>query len=128
MMSYDQWLSSILEVARETASREFQGKAWLSGRPSTSSPSEIYNELFSDYSFDLFFETYQKKFTAKQSSAWTEFKDELEAYLPKIQRCLSDRDVFEDPDWQRVREAAARFVGAFEQKHPEQRQEQGNGP
>ena len=44
MMSYEQWLNSILEVAKETASREFQQEAWLSGRPSTSSPTEIYNQ------------------------------------------------------------------------------------
>jgi len=119
MMAYEQWLSSILEVAKETASREFQKEAWLSGRPSTSSPGEIYNELFDDYNFDLFFQTYSNAFSPEQLTAWTGFKDELERYLPKIQRLLGEREVFEDPDWQVVRDAAASFVAAFERKDHE---------
>src|ERR1700721_2252296 len=53
MMSHERWLNSILEVAKETASRDFQQDAWLSGRASASSPTEIYNQLFDDYTFDL---------------------------------------------------------------------------
>lgn len=116
MMSREQWLGRILEVARETASREFQEEAWLSGRPSTSSPSEIYSQLFDDYTFDLFFETYSKDFTADQRVAWTEFKLELDRYWEKFPAFPNERAVFEDPGWQLVREAAARFVAAFDQK------------
>jgi 8-oxo-dGTP pyrophosphatase MutT (NUDIX family) len=117
MMSHEQWLNSILDVAREAASREFQEEAWLSGRPSTSSPSEIYNQLFDDYTFDLFFETYSKEFTPIQLLAWNDFKVELENYGDKFSEFPNERIVFEDPDWQRVREAASRFVKAFEQMH-----------
>jgi 8-oxo-dGTP pyrophosphatase MutT (NUDIX family) len=79
MMSYEQWLNSILVVARETASREFQEEAWLSGRPSTSSPTEIYSTLFDDYTFDLFFEMYSNGFTTEQRAAWNWFKAALGA-------------------------------------------------
>lgn len=119
MMSFEQWLNSILDVARETADRKFQEEAWLSGRPSTSSPSEIYNQLFDDYTFDLFFEKYSKTFTVEEMTAWSEFKDELEKYLPKIQASVGEREVFDDPEWQKVRQAAAGFVVAFEQKQTE---------
>ena len=118
MMSHEKWLGRILEVARETASREFQEEAWLSGRPSTSSPTEIYNQLFDDYTFDLFFETYSKDFTPDQTAAWTRFKYKLEKYGEKFPILPDERVVFEDPDWQLVREAAARFVVVFEQKQP----------
>lgn len=124
MMPREQWLSSILDVARETASREFQEEAWLSGRPSTSSPSEIYNQLFDDYTFDLFFETYSKDFTLSQLSAWSGFKLELEKFGDKFPEFPNERIVFEDPDWQRVREAAFQFVKIFEQTHPEQARQQ----
>jgi len=116
MMSREQWLISILDVARETADRKFQEEAWLSGRPSTSSPSEIYNQLFDDYSFDLFFETYSKGFSPSQLSSWIEFKLELESFEDKFPEFPNERVVFEDPDWQRVRQAATQFVAAFEQK------------
>jgi 8-oxo-dGTP pyrophosphatase MutT (NUDIX family) len=116
MMSYEQWLKSILEVAGETASREFQEEAWLSGRPSTSSPRDIYIDLFDAYTFDLFHEMYSKDFTPQQSLAWNEFKQQLESYEEKWDEFPNERIVFEDPDWQLVREAAARFVSAFDQK------------
>jgi hypothetical protein len=114
MMSREQWLNSILDVAREAASRKFQEEAWLSGRPSTSSPTEIYNQLFDDYTFDLFFETYSKEFIPSQLMAWNDFKVELENYGDKFSEFPNERIVFEDPDWQRVREAASRFVKVFE--------------
>ena len=119
MMSREQWLNSILDVARETADRRFQEEAWLSGRPSTSSPSEIYNQLFDDYSFDLFFEAYSEGFSPSQLSSWTEFKLELETFENKFPEFPNERIVFEDPDWQRVRQAATQFVAAFEQKQVE---------
>jgi hypothetical protein len=85
MMSYERWLSSILEVAKEAESQDFQQEAWLSGRPSTSSPIEIYNQLFDDYTYDLFYETYSKGFTVKQNTAWMEFKNQLESYGNKYE-------------------------------------------
>jgi hypothetical protein len=119
MMSYEQWLTSILEVARETSSREFQEEAWLSGRPSTSSPREIYINLFDAYTFDLFYEMYSKDFTPQKLIAWKEVKQQLETYLEKWDEFPNERVVFDDPDWQLVRDAAARFVSAFEQNPPE---------
>jgi hypothetical protein len=123
MMSYERWLNSILDVAKETASKEFQQEAWLSGRPSTSSPTEIYNQLFEDYTFDLFYEMYSKDFTPEKTSAWDDFKNHLESYWKKLEsyrlkhdQFPNERIVFDDPDWQLVREAAARFVAVFEQK------------
>jgi hypothetical protein len=125
MMSYERWLNSILEVAKETASREFQQEAWLSGRPSTSSPTEIYNQLFDDYTFDLFYEMYFKDFTPEKSASWKGFKNQLESYWKRLESYRQKYDefpneqtVFDDPDWQLVREAAARFVAAFEQELP----------
>jgi hypothetical protein len=64
----------------------------------------------------LFFQTYSYGFSSVQLNTWKRFTEELERYLPKIQQSLGDREVFEDPDWQRVREAATCFVAAFEQK------------
>ena len=116
MMSYERWLNSILEVAKETASRDFQQEAWLSGRPSTSSPTEIYCQLFDDYTFDLFYEMYSKDFTQRQLIAWSEFREQLERYENKYDEFPNEQTVFDDPDWQLVREVAARFVAALDRK------------
>jgi len=116
MMSYERWRHALLDVAREAASREFQQEAWLSGRPSTSSPTEIYCQLFDAYTFDLFFETYCKTFSAQQLIAWGEFREQLERFGNKYTEFPNEQIVFDDPDWQLVRWAAARFVTAFESK------------
>jgi hypothetical protein len=114
MMSHEEWLSRILEVAWEVSSREFQEEAWLSGRPSPSSPTELYNQLFDDFTFDLFFETYSKDFSPDQTRAWMEFKQGLEKFAKKFPDFPNERVVIDDPDWQLVREAASRFITAFE--------------
>ena len=119
MMPYERWLNALLAVAREAASREFQQEAWLSGRPSASSPTEIYCQLFDDYTFDLFHETYSKGFSSQQLIAWREFKEKLERFGSKYDQFPHEQVVFDDPDWQLVREAAARFVTAFEPKSSE---------
>jgi len=47
------------------------------------------------------------------------FKYESEKYDETLSTYPDVRKVLDDPGWQRVREAAGRFVDAFEQKHPE---------
>ena len=78
---------------------------------------EAYESL-DDLTFDLFFEMYSKDFSSEKLSAWIEFKKELEKYDKTLPQFPDVREVFQDPNWQRVREAAARFVAAFEQEHP----------
>jgi 8-oxo-dGTP pyrophosphatase MutT (NUDIX family) len=114
MISFERGLNLILEVAKAAANREFQQEAWLSGRPSTSSPTEIYNTIFYDYAFDFFYEAYSKNFTQKQLVAWHEFKQQLEKFGEKYDIFPNEQVVFDDPDWHLVREAAGRFVTAFE--------------
>lgn len=74
----------------------------------------MYNQLFDDFTFDLFYETYSKEFTQSQLVAWNEFDKQLESYGKKYDVFPNEQTVFDDPDWQLVREAAARFVAAFE--------------
>jgi hypothetical protein len=115
MMSHDQWLNSLVTHARHIASREYQEQNWFR----TDVPVgvnwvvEVYENL-DDLTFDLFFEMYSKEFTPAQLTAWVEFKSELEKYDKSLPQYPDVRHVFDDPGWQRVREAAARFVVAFE--------------
>jgi hypothetical protein len=119
-MSHDEWLNALVTQARQIASREFQEQNWFR----EDIPVEVnwVNEAYEnldDLTFDLFFERYSKEFTSDQLAAWVEFKDELERYGKALPKFPDVRQVFDDPGWQRVREAAARFVMAFEQKHRE---------
>ena len=118
MMSYDRWLEYILEIVRVIANREDQEKIWLGPRPEINWVGDLYNELGEEF-FDVFFKRYSDGFTVEQLTAWNPFKQSFESYGDKLSSYPDPRMVIDDPDWQGVREAAARFVAAFEQKHPE---------
>ncbi|MGA7315694.1 MAG: hypothetical protein WBX22_17155 [Silvibacterium sp.] len=118
MMSYEQWLDALLTVVRHTASREYQEQNWFRTDIGVIWPDEVYNDL-DDLAFDLFFEKYAAGFTPEQVAVWNEFKKLLEKYGEKMPKYPDAGIVFNDPEWQRVREAASRFVTVFEQKHPE---------
>jgi hypothetical protein len=114
MMNRDEWLARILSAVRHVASREFQERTWLGTGAEISSPEEVYNELFDDYTFDLFFEKYASTLTSDQADVWQELKSRMERYGEKMPATPDPRKVLDDPDWQEVRESAARFVAAFE--------------
>jgi hypothetical protein len=115
MMNRDEWLARILCSVKHIASREFQERAWLDTGAEISSPEEVYNELFDDYTIDLFFEKYACTLTPDQSAAWRELKSCMERYGEQMPTTPDPRKVLDDPEWQRVRESAVRFVAAFEQ-------------
>ena len=117
-MSHDEWLSKLLRVAQQTASREYQEQNWFRTDIGVIWPDEVYNDL-DDLAFDRFFEMYSKDFTPEQLTAWEEFKTQLEKYEKGMPKYPDAHTVVNDPSWQVVREAAARFVAAFEQKQPE---------
>ena len=115
MMSHDQWLSALVAHAKRIANREYQEQNWFRKDVpvAVNWVVEVYENL-DDLTFDLFFEMYSKEFTAEQLTAWVEFKNELEEYDKTLPNYPDVRQVFDDPGWQRVREAAARFVAAFD--------------
>ncbi len=118
MMSHDEWLSKLLETAQHTASREYQEQNWFRTDIGVIWPDEVYHDL-DDLAFDLFFDTYSKDFTLDQLNAWNQFKRLLDEYEHKLPKYPDARKVFNDPDWQLVRDAAARFAAAFGQKRSE---------
>jgi hypothetical protein len=118
MMQHDEWLRKLLIVAQQTASRDFQEQNWFRTDIGVVWPDEVYNDL-DDLAFDLFFEMYSKGFTPVQLTAWKEFETRLEDYEKKMPKYPDARVVLDDPQWQVVREAAAKFVVAFEQKQTE---------
>jgi hypothetical protein len=117
MMTHEEWLNNIVSSVGHVASRDFQERTWLGGRGSEiSSPTEMYNELFDDYTFDLFHEVYSRDFTSEQAAAWEKFKNLIEDYGESMPDNPEPQIVLDDPAWQLVREAAAQFVAAFAQR------------
>jgi len=115
-VSYDQWLSWILEAARHIASREYQEQAWFPGAKYRSSPHEVYLTLMEDRLFDRFFETYGSSFTDEQTQSWKELRQRLEEYYDSLPTHPDPLLVLTDPAWEKVRESARIFVEAFATK------------
>ena len=109
-MSYEKWLSCIIEAARNIASQEFQEEAWFPGGRMVSSPDEVYQVLMEDCTADLFFETHGETLTREQREAWRELRRRLESYYEQMPKTPDARRVLNDPEWGLVRQSAPRFV------------------
>jgi len=117
MMTHDQWLEYILEIVRAIASRRHQEEVWLGPRQEINWVGDLYDALDKEL-FEDFFEKYSDKFTVDQLNAWNRFNETFMGYGDKLPTYPDPKAVISDPDWQVVRDAAAQFVAAFEQKHP----------
>ena len=113
MMSHEQWLKYILEIVQAISSREHQEKVWLGPRPEINWVWDLYEDLSEEF-FEDFFRRYSAGFTSEQLASWNGFKQRLEDYGDKLPRYPDPKTVIDDPDWQLVREAATRFVLAFD--------------
>jgi hypothetical protein len=124
MMSREQWLNALVAHARTIAGREYQLQNWFRAdlKVGVNWVVELYNVLFDDLTFDLFFDTFSKGFTPRQKTAWVELRSSLEKYGQALPQFPDERAVFEDPEWQRIREVAAQFVREFEHDQSEHRQ------
>ncbi len=114
MMSYEQWLSSILGRVRAIASKEYQEETWKAGGNLVSSPDEVYQALMEDCTADVFFETYGETLTEEQMQCWSDLKTRLTSYYDKMSLYPDPAQVLTDPEWEVVRQAARRFVRAFD--------------
>ena len=113
MMTYDEWLKALVEAAQHIANREYQEKHWFREKKGVEWADEVFLRL-EDLAFDLFFQMYSHTFTTEQQSAWKEFKTTVDHYETKLPRYPDSQRIINDPEWQMVREAAARFVTAFQ--------------
>jgi hypothetical protein len=71
-----------------------------------------------DFTADLFFETYGARFREDQLQTWQEFRTALERYFDKAPVKADLRVIFDDPEWDLVRQSAERFVHAFKPSAP----------
>jgi len=113
MMSYEEWLNCILNAAQDISSRAFQEEAWKAEGNVASSPDEVYQVLMEDCTPDLFFETYGQTLTEEQTQCWGDLQSRLTSYYDRMSLYPDPAQVLTDPEWELVRQAAGRFVRAF---------------
>lgn len=114
MLAEREWLAKIVEVVRAIADRSYQARSWFGmSEEEVSSPEEIYNQLFDDLSFHLFFTTYSSQLTDKQRLAWKDLENKLESYAAATPEKMDPKYVFNDPRWDVIRNSARDFLEIF---------------
>lgn len=109
-LSPEEWKRLVLDETRKLADRDYQRKSWLGGSDQISSPVEQCCGLLDDFLLEEFLESTDVGLTPRQRTAGQSLRAEMEGYAGPLD---DHRKVFDDPAWQVVRGAAARFVEAL---------------
>ena len=112
-MERTKWWQSLLPVLQSFADINYQRKAWLIAGPDTTSPVEMYCELFDDQLFESFYETYADSFTIEQKETWVSFSEALEGCSGVINESFPPVALLTHPCWEKVRFSAAMLLHSF---------------
>lgn len=109
------WLKNACEVLDAIADEDFLRDAWSGQSRYISTPTEIYNNVFSDAAIDEYADN-DLGLDEAQKAAGKEFIDRMEDF-DKIGGPELPWDVVIDhPDWVKVREAARKFLDLLQFK------------
>ena len=107
------WRKVVEQVVGGLADESLQRRAWFGVGPEEDSPDEMFNQFFGDAAIEDFLRRDDTDLSEKQIQAGR--------CLVKLMNDLSDQtpehiepsELIDDPRWQRVRDAAARFLTAL---------------
>lgn len=103
----DRWLEFFRPQIQDFADRAFQQRAWFNIGPEVSSPIEMvclldkFGEDAQDPSYDL---------SSEQRAACAQFGKMVHGYARSHKGRLNEHEVIDDPDWERIRQAAAELL------------------
>lgn len=112
-ISKDVWTKGVLDIVTKISSKEYQERTWFGGSDQISSPEELSCQLFDDFLFDSFLASDDVGLTVRQRELGTQLKIKMEEFLSGISDTPDPRDVFNDPAWAKIREAAALLFDSF---------------
>lgn len=103
------WRKAVEQVVGGVADEALQRRAWFGIGPEESSPDEEFCQFFDDAAIEEFLD--------RDDTGLNERQIKSGRHLVKLMRQLSDHtpnhinpaDLIDDPRWQEIREAAARF-------------------
>lgn len=105
-MTLDRWLEIARPAIEAFADRAFQERAWFNRGPEVSSPTEVICQLF-DFRFDKTSQDPSFELSNEQRAACTRFAEMVHVYARTHKGRLTEREVIDDPDWGKIRIAAA---------------------
>ena len=103
------WSTVVKQVVGGIADEDLQRRAWFGIGPEETSPDEDFCQFFDDAAIE--------EFLARDDTGLNQAQLECGRHLLVLMRELSDQtpehikpaDLIDDPRWQEIREAAARF-------------------
>lgn len=100
------WLQNVRPIIEDFADRAFQERAWFNRGPEVSSPTELICTLLDTFQFDHASQDSSIELSNEQRSSCLEFARMVDAFV-NTHKALHERDVIDDPDWEKIRVAAA---------------------
>jgi hypothetical protein len=114
----ERWISNLLEVSKLIADRRMQEDKWAAGTWSIwEHPDEMVNTV-DDYVLDGFIEAFPAILSPEQKTSAQRLLDEVNHFCASSPDTLEPAELLSDPNWERVRQSAAKFVTAFSGRWP----------
>lgn len=105
------WASAVRHVIEEIADRDSQDRRWF-GRnpPKESSPTEVICMLMDSLHFDDASKDLSLDLSDSQRAACARFAEMVDTFVHQHRDHLNEHEVIDDPDWEKVRQAAANLL------------------
>ncbi|HEX3973087.1 MAG TPA: hypothetical protein VHX19_17295 [Stellaceae bacterium] len=106
------WAEIIRRELVGIADRSFQEKAWFNPGPGgpVSSPTEMISMLLDTYDFGNGAQERYLDLTDAQRAACADFDKMLQTFGRGRKKQLIDRQILDDPEWEKIRQAAAELL------------------
>jgi hypothetical protein len=114
-ITYQFWVTNLIQGARDVADEETQRRRWLSPDVyAWERPAELLSVLLDNMQLELFMADHSARFSEGQLSAAEEFTQALLDFDCGPDGWRDPNDVLRDPLWEGVRGKARLFISAFE--------------
>jgi hypothetical protein len=100
-----QWLGWVRPILRHIADPDFQQQSWFA--PDGSSPEDLICGLMNDFSFEEHVRSLVVELSGIQRTSGIQLAEAMDAFVDKVHGRFDARAMLSDPDWKKVRMAAA---------------------
>jgi hypothetical protein len=103
------WRTVLEEVVDAIADENYQRRAWFGIGPEESSPDEDICQFFGDAAIEDFLDRNDTGLNEQQLDAGRHLVKLMSELADQTPDHIKPSDLIDDPRWQKIREAAARF-------------------
>jgi len=104
------WRKVVEQVVDAISDEALQRRAWFGIGPEVWSPDEAFTQLFDDAAIEAFLDRPDVGLSNRQLEAGKHLVDLMEELSGHTPQHIDPADLIDDPRWQAIRAAAARFT------------------